>query len=372
MRKDILNVSAKIARRLHINKVCYRIVKTCIPIKSLAINDPKAYLETIRPDLHSSCVTANHLNTPPQYDLQIVIPVYNVSVWIRECMDSVIHQKTKYSYHIVATNDGSTDNSLAILREYEKYPNITIIDQPNGGISAARNAGLKNIDARYIMFVDSDDCLMENAVELLVSKADELDADIVEGNHVFFQDQKIISVNKRYVDCDDYKAELGGVPWGKVYKTTIWQNLQFPQGCFYEDMINRMLIYPRPLHKATISNVIYRYRKTTKGFTRGNNKNPKRVDALWVLKQMLEDAVQLSIPRENLYNPFLQQCHFAAMRVAILENNMANYAIYKALQQLRETYFGDIRTNSPKEKRIESALLNDDYKEYLLYCFFLY
>ncbi len=372
MRKDILNVSAKIARRLHINKFCYRVAKTCIPIESLTINDPEAYLETIRPDLHSSCVAANHLNTTPTYDLQIVIPVYNVSIWIRECMDSLIHQKTKYSYHIVATNDGSTDDSLAILREYEKYPNITIIDQPNGGISAARNAGLKDINARYIMFIDSDDCLMEDAVELLVGKADELGADIVEGNHVFFQDQKIISVSKRYTDCDDYKAELGGVPWGKVYKTTIWQNLQFPQGCFYEDMINRMLIYPRPLHKATISNIIYRYRKTSKGFTRGNNKNPKRVDAFWVLKQMLEDAAQLSIPRENLYDPFLHQCYFAAMRVAILEDNMANYAIYKALQQLRETYFGNIRTNSPKEKRIESALLNDDYKEYLLYCFFLY
>ena len=133
-----------------------------------------------------------------------------------------------------------------------------------------------------------------------------------------------------------------------------------------------MLIYTQLLHKATISNVIYYYRKTSSGFTRGNNKNPKRVDAYWVLKQMLADSESLDVSKEKLYEAFLKQCHFATLRIAILDDNKANYAVYKALHQLRNQYFGAMHAQGEKEKRIESALLNDDYKEYLLYCFFLF
>ncbi len=372
MRKDILNIFAKLTRKIHLNAVSYSLLKASFPIHPEKLGEPEAYLETIRPDLHSSCIAENNVHNKPDYDLQIVIPVYNVGQWLHECLDSLILQKTHYTYRIVATNDGSTDNSLAILREYEKYPNVTIIDQPNGGISAARNAGLNDINARYIMFIDSDDKLAVDAVELLVSKADELNADIVEGNYTFFQDQQILAEVKNHEDCDEFAGELGGVPWGKVYKASVWHRLQYPQGCFYEDTINRMLIYTQLLHKATISNVIYYYRKTSSGFTRGNNKNPKRVDAYWVLKQMLADSESLDVSKEKLYEAFLKQCHFATLRIAILDDNKANYAVYKALHQLRNQYFGAMHAQGEKEKRIESALLNDDYKEYLLYCFFLF
>ena len=89
--------------------------------------------------------------------VSIIIPVYNASKYLYRCLDSILNQ-TFRDFELILINDGSTDNSLEILREYEtKDSRIIVIDKPNEGVSAARNQGIEIAKGEYIMFCDSDD-----------------------------------------------------------------------------------------------------------------------------------------------------------------------------------------------------------------------
>ena len=99
----------------------------------------------------------------------IIIPVYNVEKYLRECLDSVLNQ-TFPDWEAVCVNDGSTDGSADILEEYaQKETRVKVISQPNGGLSAARNTGMKAVSGEYVLFLDSDDWLEPQALEVLAS-----------------------------------------------------------------------------------------------------------------------------------------------------------------------------------------------------------
>lgn len=102
--------------------------------------------------------------------ISVIIPVYNVEKYLRKCLDSVINQ-TYTNLEIICVNDGSPDNSLAILKEYAtKDERIIVIDKENGGVSSARNKGLEIATGEYISFIDSDDWLELNLYELAIAE----------------------------------------------------------------------------------------------------------------------------------------------------------------------------------------------------------
>lgn len=105
--------------------------------------------------------------------LSFIVPVYNAEHYLPDCLDSLLHQDIPHSeYEIVCINDGSKDNSLAVLRAYqEKFPNIRIIDKENGGVTTARNAGIAAALGDYIWFVDADDFIKENVLGRLKAAA---------------------------------------------------------------------------------------------------------------------------------------------------------------------------------------------------------
>lgn len=96
--------------------------------------------------------------------LSIIIPVYNVEKYLRECLDSCLEQNvTSEEYEIICVDDGSPDNCGKILDEYAlQYSNIRVIHKENGGLSSARNAGLDVAIGKYVWFVDSDDFIGRN------------------------------------------------------------------------------------------------------------------------------------------------------------------------------------------------------------------
>ena len=124
----------------------------------------------------------------PEVDLQIIVPAYNVERFIADCLESVVQQKTKYSFLATVVNDGATDRTGEIIEKYRaKYPKlIETITQENKGLSGARNTALSCLKGSYITFLDSDDLLEEGAVEHLMSCAESEDADIVQGNWTEF------------------------------------------------------------------------------------------------------------------------------------------------------------------------------------------
>ena len=98
--------------------------------------------------------------------LSIIVPIYNVEKYVEKCIRSCEAQDiSKEDYEVVVINDGSPDNSLKIVeRIADEFPNIKIISQPNKGLSAARNTGMRNASGDYYMFVDSDDWIAEKCL----------------------------------------------------------------------------------------------------------------------------------------------------------------------------------------------------------------
>lgn len=114
-----------------------------------------------------------------QVKISVVIPVYNVEAYLRECVDSVLAQ-TLQDYEIILVDDGATDSSGAICDEYARQDaRIRVIHQPNGGLSAARNTGLDAATGKYIYFLDSDDYIRQDSLKLLFNLAEQEHADVV-------------------------------------------------------------------------------------------------------------------------------------------------------------------------------------------------
>ncbi len=111
-------------------------------------------------------------------EISIIMPVYNVGKYLRECLDSIVNQSFK-DFEIICINDGSTDNSLKILEEYrDKDSRFTIISQDNTGAGEARNTGLKYASGKYVQFLDSDDYFEPNMLENLYKTAKKYNADL--------------------------------------------------------------------------------------------------------------------------------------------------------------------------------------------------
>ncbi len=203
-----------------------------------------------------------------QNHLTIIVPTYNGEKTIDKCLFSLTNQKTDYSYNIVVVNDGSTDGTNDILEKYKrKHENILIINQENQGIAEARNRGLSYVTGEYIAFVDSDDFVSEMYVEKLLNNAYETGADIVRCNYYEYdiekqkyikkgKDQENIVLNK---GIKDRILDFKGYPWGGVYKSALWENIQFPNGYWYEDMIIRMIVFRKAKMFSYINDTIYYY-----------------------------------------------------------------------------------------------------------------
>ena len=241
-----------------------------------------AVIDKISP--RPQCSIMAHNEVSPQYDLMVVVPVYNVAPYLEACIESMLAQHTAYTFHIVLVDDGSTDGSTDILKQYAENNNITVISKENGGIASARNTGLRHICGEYIMFVDSDDIVAPNAFETLLGMAYRYDADAVEGSVEFFNDGGCVEVQRRdqsYSRTDTIR-DLRGQPWAKLYRGTLFEDIQYPEGCLYEDSILAYCIHPRIARAYSVSDIVYRYRVNPQGITVTSKKLAKALDTVWI------------------------------------------------------------------------------------------
>lgn len=122
--------------------------------------------------------------------LSIVIPVYNVEAYLRQCLDSVLKSDGAQHCEVILVNDGSTDSSPEICREYTaQYGNVRLVNQPNQGLSEARNTGIREATGKYILFLDSDDFLYEGSLKYILSNIEGATTDIFLGRaYKYYQD----------------------------------------------------------------------------------------------------------------------------------------------------------------------------------------
>ena len=175
--------------------------------------------------------------------VSVVIPVYNVEKYLSECLDSVIGQ-TLREIEIICVNDGSTDSSAAIAEEYvRKDSRVKLISQPNGGLSAARNTGMKAARGEYVAFLDSDDCLTENALEKLYRQSRDEGLDILYfGAESFYENEELRKANEKLEAYYHRKKTDGAVDHEEAMKLFMKEDsyrasvpLQFFRRAFLEE-----------------------------------------------------------------------------------------------------------------------------------------
>jgi glycosyltransferase involved in cell wall biosynthesis len=165
--------------------------------------------------------------------VSIIIPVYNVEKYLQDCLDSVINQTLK-EIEIICINDGSQDGSLNILKQYAAQDNrIRIMDQSNKGLSATRNAGLRSAIGKYIYFLDSDDCIELNAMDILYAAAEKDELDIVYFDAKCFYENADLEENyANYKDYYERNAQYPGVYCGQELYSELVSNKDFkPSAC---------------------------------------------------------------------------------------------------------------------------------------------
>ena len=217
--------------------------------------------------------------------ISVIVPVYNVEAYLPACIDSILAQTHK-DFQLILVDDGSPDRCGAICDEYAaKDSRIVVIHQENGGISAARNAGIDwvfvNSESRWLNFTDSDDRMSAVCLQTLYEYALESGADIVTtGGQIFTNDAELDSApnhvaSARTVTGREACYELLGdsnfylnFVWGKLFRRDLFETARFERGKIYEDeaLMTKML-YRTP--KVTIlRSWLYHYRQREGSYIR--------------------------------------------------------------------------------------------------------
>ena len=211
--------------------------------------------------------------------VSVIVPVYNVAPYLEQCLDSIVNQ-TYPHLEIILVDDGSTDESGAICDRYAEQDNrIKVVHKKNGGLSSARNVGLDMMTGEWVLFVDSDDWIELNTLELLFEQKDER-AEIVEFGivHVFETHRDECLFQWELKSGVDILISLfrdqpfHGVVWNKLYATHTVKDVRFIEGRYHEDTPFVLEVYPHIDYCQVIPHALYNYRRDrvgqiTSGFT---------------------------------------------------------------------------------------------------------
>lgn len=306
-------------------------------------------------------------------DLSIIIPVYNAESFLEEALNSIINQKTKYSYEIICINDGSTDSSLDILKKYNK--NIIIINTKNLGAGAARNKGLIHAKGKYISFVDSDDLIEQNYVEKCIDEVNKSNSDIVSYGIQQFESKTEKTIRKtKYNDSivttqnRQVLKNISGCVCGSIYRRKLWENVRFPEGCYHEDVIIKNLIFPISKKISIISDTLYKWRvnrnslsrKTVK-FHKNINKN---IEFLYLIEDIINLTKELKIEIDDyLYSQLLEETStYTWLRTRKIDNKIRKSMFIYSCEMIDKLSFNN-------ESIIENIMKKRVYMKWRLYSF---
>lgn len=239
--------------------------------------------------------------------VSVIVPVYNVEKYLKECLDSLLGQ-TYTNIEIIAVNDGSTDTSGDILKTYaHRKSQINVFEKSNGGLSSARNFGLDNVTGEFVLFVDSDDVLHYQTIEIMVKTIQRKQADIVIcGLKKYYANETIkldaplpqkdcvsLSVKGAYQLLFDetFPAKLcrGGYACSKLYRKELLASFRFDETRLVyedEDFSARLLkSAPQPFNVCYVDIPVYYYRQRKGSLV--NSKRTKRLFALYACRRAL-------------------------------------------------------------------------------------
>lgn len=264
----------------------------------------------------------NYINTPK---ISISIPIYNVAQYLRQCIESIIHQTLK-EIEIILVDDGSTDSSGQICDEYaEKDSRITVIHKENGGLASARQAALNIAKGTYFCACDADDWVELDMYEKLYNKALETGADIVMCDYfIEYEDGRTIS--KHFKGLNDYeklfiddvlKGKIPSMVWNKIYKRELFQknNIYWEPGIdLGEDFLISLKLFQNPKIISHVQKPLYHYRRLINSNSYTNNVSFKTFKQNVFIRNWIKDHIDNDKYEEKIFRLWLNSA-FTGLRV---------------------------------------------------------
>lgn len=230
--------------------------------------------------------------------ISIIVPVYNVELYLEKCLSSIVKQTYK-NIEIILVNDGSTDKSLEVAKKYKFMDQrISVYSKQNGGLASARNYGLLKSKGNYIIFIDSDDYISCHHVENLYNTLIKYDADIAVSK-IQMIDTTDKSVGVTYKDTGDsivltkleslkyllLQKKFDNSASAKIYKRRICEIYQFPEGKIYEDFATMYKIFMEAETVAYIDSSDYFYVQRPLSII-NSEFNENKLDLLYFTREM--------------------------------------------------------------------------------------
>lgn len=257
-------------------------------------------------------------------EVSIVVPVYKAEEWLDQCAQSIFAQ-TFRDFEVIFVDDGSPDNCPGMLDHYALLdPRVRVIHKVNGGLSDARNAGMRIARGTYIQFIDSDDFVEPDLLKLCVERLNETGADMV----IFDYAQYFMATGTREVIHNVFDAgkvyslsneprlltDIANAAWNKMYRISLFRDhaIEYPWGYFYEDLGTTYRLLARAEKVAFVDQVLYDYRQDRPGNITGTF-DIRTFHVLDMVKINLDDYQRLGI-----YEQYYEELKFLGC-VNILE-----------------------------------------------------
>ena len=295
--------------------------------------------------------------------VSIIIPVYNVEDYLRECLDSVVNQTLK-DIEIILVDDGSTDSSLSICQEYaQKDDRIIVLTQKNQGAGVARNNGIKIATGAYLSIIDSDDFFDLSMLEKLYNKAVKYDLDITicRSQALDEIDKKISDItysvkknylpNKEIFNYKDFPKYIFnfcvGWSWDKLYNRNfvVYNNIRFPNLHNSEDMLFVFLSLVLAEKIFVLDEILVTHRQNRLNqLSQSREKAPFCfIDGVYSLKKELENKNIYENVEQSFINFVVE---FSAWQTGTIQKSKAK----KIIKKLKKETFKDLKIfDKPKE-----------------------
>lgn len=259
--------------------------------------------------------------------VSIITPVYNTEKYLNRCIDSVLNQTYK-DIEFIIINDGSNGNCDEIINSYNDK-RIVYIKQKNGGIGNARNNGLKEVTGNYILFLDSDDSLNEDAVKILVDTLESKNYDMVVSNYQdVYENGRIDKINLNGIKGNIFNnpkminiINLG--PSNKLYKKELFDNLRFPENVKYEDFALVLKLISKSLNIGYTNKYLFNFNRLSTGETLTVDK--KVFDIFNSLKDVINYFDNLRYPKESIRKNVKDELDYFIIKMSTLYATKQKY-----------------------------------------------
>ena len=299
--------------------------------------------------------------------ISVIIPIYNVEKYLKRCIESIIKQ-TYSNLEIILVDDGSPDGCAKICDEYKnKDERIVVIHKKNGGLSDARNAGLKVATGEIISYIDSDDYVDLDMYEKMTKAMEEKNADIVVcGTNIDYEDghtkvkcekeEKSFNREEALIELNSFKSFDMAV-WNKLYKREVVDNIEFPVGKKREDSFVMYHYFARAKKVVIINQAKYHYFQRSNSISRGKNVTHDYIEGSKSQKEFFEK----NFPDLNYVGNTAYAFSYIATYNRYIKNElkMTNEMKKEFKKEVRK-YLKDINGNShiSRSKKIQATLFS--------------